>query len=113
MLGRTQDHRRQVLSTVAFKLGGWLVKVIKIKSIFHTMNKFNIDVTRKCLIAECWYPAQSKGAVQEAMQRGTDRSSSDVPGVLNDISTNDSVGWGHCAMGMDWADRVCWAANIG
>jgi V-type H+-transporting ATPase subunit a len=89
VLGRTEEHRRQVLSSVAFKLGAWIVKVTKIKAIFHTMNKFNIDVTRKCLIAECWYPLNSKGEILDALRRGTERSGTDVPAILNDIQSHE------------------------
>jgi V-type H+-transporting ATPase subunit a len=34
----------------------WLVKVRKAKAVFHTLNLLNLDVSQKCLIAECWIP---------------------------------------------------------
>ncbi|EDQ89979.1 uncharacterized protein MONBRDRAFT_18895 [Monosiga brevicollis MX1] len=89
VLHRTAEHRRQVLARSAFKLGAWLVKVTKIKSIYHTMNKFDIDVARNCLVAECWYPAASQGEIKEALRRGAERSATDVPTVLSDIPTHE------------------------
>ena len=56
VLDRTLDHRRRVLNTVAVQLDAWSVKVKKIKAIFHTLNLFNLDVTRKCMVAEIWVP---------------------------------------------------------
>eukprot|EP00056_Hartaetosiga_gracilis_P005753 m.88508 g.88508 ORF g.88508 m.88508 type:complete len:839 (+) comp12269_c0_seq1:132-2648(+) len=89
VLGRTEDHRRQVLQNIAFRLGGWLVHVRKIKAIFHTMNKFNVDATRKCLIAECWYPTAKLAEIQEGLRDGSMRSASDVPSILNDVRTTE------------------------
>ncbi|VDM32934.1 unnamed protein product [Toxocara canis] len=49
----------------------WLTKVRKIKSIYHTLNLFNLDVTQKCLIAECWCPVADLDRIQLALKRGT------------------------------------------
>lgn len=35
------------------------------------MNMFNLDVTQKCLIAECWCPVGDLQIIQEALKRGT------------------------------------------
>ena len=46
-------------------------QVKKIKAIYHTMNMFNLDVTQKCLIAECWCPVADLDQIQAALRRGT------------------------------------------
>ena len=46
-------------------------QVKKIKSIYHTMNMFNLDVTQRCLIAECWCPVEDLDEIQRALTRGT------------------------------------------
>lgn len=61
VLGQTQDHRHRVLVAAAKNLKNWFVKVRKIKAIYHTLNLFNLDVTQKCLIAECWVPLLDTG----------------------------------------------------
>lgn len=73
VLGQTQDHRRRVLVAAAKKLKDWFIKVRKIKAIYHTLNLFNLDVTQKCLIAECWVPLLDTETIQLALRRGTVR----------------------------------------
>lgn len=46
-------------------------QVTKMKAIYHAMNMFNLDVTQRCLIAECWCPVQDLEEIQAALTRGT------------------------------------------
>lgn len=87
VLGQTQDHRHRVLVAAAKNLKNWFVKVRKIKAIYHTLNLFNLDVTQKCLIAECWVPVLDIETIQIALRRGTERSGSSVPPILNRMET--------------------------
>lgn len=87
VLGQTQDHRHRVLVAAAKNLKNWFVKVRKIKAIYHTLNLFNLDVTKKCLIAECWVPELDLETIRLALRRGTDRSGSSVPPILNSMNT--------------------------
>ena len=50
-----------------------VLQVTKIKAIYHTMNQFNLDVTQRCLIAECWCPVEDLDEIQHALIRGTVR----------------------------------------
>ncbi|XP_046419903.1 V-type proton ATPase 116 kDa subunit a1 isoform X2 [Neodiprion fabricii] len=87
VLGQTQDHRHRVLVAAAKNIKNWFVKVRKIKAIYHTLNLFNLDVTQKCLIAECWVPVLDIETIQLALRRGTERSGSSVPPILNRMQT--------------------------
>uniref|UniRef100_A0A336MIE0 V-type proton ATPase subunit a n=2 Tax=Culicoides sonorensis TaxID=179676 RepID=A0A336MIE0_CULSO len=87
VLQQTQDHRHRVLVAAAKNLKNWFVKVRKIKAIYHTLNLFNLDVTQKCLIAECWVPVLDMETIQLALRRGTERSGSSVPPILNRMET--------------------------
>ena len=64
VLGQTNDHRHRVLVAAAKNIKVWFVKVRKIKAIYHTLNMFNLDVTQKCLIAECWIPTLDIESIQ-------------------------------------------------
>ncbi|GMR40010.1 hypothetical protein PMAYCL1PPCAC_10205, partial [Pristionchus mayeri] len=95
VLGQTQDHRHRVLVAAAKNVRMWLTKVRKIKSIYHTLNLFNIDVTQKCLIAECWCPVEALDRIRMALKRGThhpmqEESGSTVPSILNRMDTSES-----------------------
>ncbi|XP_044726479.1 V-type proton ATPase 116 kDa subunit a1 isoform X3 [Chrysoperla carnea] len=87
VLGQTQDHRHRVLVAAAKNIKNWFIKVRKIKAIYHTLNFFNLDVTQKCLIAECWVPLLDLETIQLALRRGTERSGSSVPPILNRMGT--------------------------
>lgn len=52
VLSQTHDHRQRVLVSVAKELPAWIIMVHKMKEIYHTLNLFNMDVTKKCLIGE-------------------------------------------------------------
>lgn len=90
VLGQTNDHRHRVLVAAAKNIKIWFVKIRKIKAIYHTLNLFNLDVTQKCLIAECWVPTADIEAIQLALRRGTERSGSTVAPILNQMTTKES-----------------------
>ncbi|KAK5981047.1 V-type proton ATPase subunit a [Trichostrongylus colubriformis] len=90
VLGQTQDHRHRVLVAASKNVRMWLTKVRKIKSIYHTLNLFNIDVTHKCLIAECWCPVTELERIKMALKRGTEESGSQVPSILNRMDTTEA-----------------------
>lgn len=71
VLSQTQDHRHRVLVSAARNIRAWMMKVWKIKSIYHTLNMFNLDVIQNGLIAECWIPVANLEDVQLALRRGT------------------------------------------
>ncbi|KAJ8918152.1 hypothetical protein NQ315_011609 [Exocentrus adspersus] len=73
VLNQTKDHRQRVLISVAKELQNWSVMVSKMKAIYHTLNFFNMDVTKKCLIGECWVPCSDIPTVQKALADGSVR----------------------------------------
>ncbi|XP_038077579.1 V-type proton ATPase 116 kDa subunit a1-like isoform X2 [Patiria miniata] len=89
VLVQTEDHRQRVLASAASNLWVWFVKVRKLKAIYHTLNLCNVDVTHKCLIAECWCPENELGRIRLALQHGNERSGSTVPSILNIVTTNE------------------------
>ncbi|GFG30107.1 hypothetical protein Cfor_09516 [Coptotermes formosanus] len=87
VLNQTQDHRHRVLVSVVKELQNWMVMVRKMKAIYHTLNMFNLDVTKKCLIAECWVPVGDLAGVRKALADGGTASGSSISSFLNVIDT--------------------------
>ncbi|XP_072176712.1 V-type proton ATPase 116 kDa subunit a 1-like [Diadema setosum] len=90
VLGQTEEHRQRVLVSAARNVRVWFIKVRKLKAIYHTLNLFNLDVTQRCLIAECWCPTSDLDKIQMALRRGTERSGSTVPSILNRMDTQET-----------------------
>ncbi|KAL2100817.1 hypothetical protein ACEWY4_002578 [Coilia grayii] len=90
VLNQTEDHRQRVLQAAAKTVRVWFIKVRKMKAIYHTLNLCNIDVTQKCLIAEIWCPLSDLDSIQFALRRGTEKSGSTVPSILNRMQTKQT-----------------------
>ncbi|XP_060950861.1 V-type proton ATPase 116 kDa subunit a isoform X12 [Limanda limanda] len=90
VLNQTEDHRQRVLQAASKTMRVWFIKVRKMKAIYHTLNLCNIDVTQKCLIAEVWCPVSDLDSIQFALRRGTERSGSTVPSILNRMQTKQT-----------------------
>uniref|UniRef100_A0A3Q3X878 V-type proton ATPase subunit a n=1 Tax=Mola mola TaxID=94237 RepID=A0A3Q3X878_MOLML len=90
VLNQTEDHRQRVLQAAAKTVRVWFIKVRKMKAIYHTLNLCNIDVTQKCLIAEVWCPISDMDSIQFALRRGTEKSGSTVPSILNRMQTKQT-----------------------
>eukprot|EP00824_Muranothrix_gubernata_P004623 TRINITY_DN1589_c0_g1_i2.p1 TRINITY_DN1589_c0_g1~~TRINITY_DN1589_c0_g1_i2.p1 ORF type:complete len:839 (-),score=190.25 TRINITY_DN1589_c0_g1_i2:61-2469(-) len=89
VIERTEEHHEEELRRVAASWNQWRTRVRKEKAIYHTMNMFNYDITKKCLIAEGWCPSVSIDDVQRALRLGTLRSGAQVPTIFNVIHTRD------------------------
>ncbi|XP_076667754.1 V-type ATPase subunit a family protein Vha100-2 isoform X2 [Andrena cerasifolii] len=90
VLNQTQDHRQRVLHNVAKELPNWSIMVRKMKAIYHTMNLFNMDVSKKCLIGECWVPMSDLGVVRDCLNEGSRLCGSSIPSFLNVIYTEEN-----------------------
>lgn len=88
VLNQTKDHRNRLLSATARHIKTWLMKARKIKAIYHILNLFNFDVTRECLVAECWVPTGEQEMVNAALRRGMAVSGSTVQPILNVVHTS-------------------------
>jgi len=89
VLARTRKHRREVLFDVGRHLRQWKEQVTKEKYIYHTMNMFNYDVGRKCLIAEGWCPKTATEKIVNAMRHATDTSGALVPSILSVVKSKE------------------------
>ncbi|VDM53021.1 unnamed protein product [Angiostrongylus costaricensis] len=79
VISKTLDYRRKIIFAASLSLKKWATMLLKLKSIFHILNMFSVDVTQKCLIAECWVPT---------VDLPLDLSGSSVNAVLNEMETH-------------------------
>lgn len=90
VINQTQDQRNRVLVSVAKDLPKWIIMVKKIKAIYHVMNMFNMDVSQKCLIGECWIPTDDMYLVQKSLADGSSSVGSTIPSFMNVIPFNET-----------------------
>jgi vacuolar-type H+-ATPase subunit I/STV1 len=107
VLGTTKEHLRSNLNRVAGQLAGWQVKVTKIKAIYHTMNKFDYDDSRKSLLGQCWCPTEQIGNIREALVEGATRSGTGAQPILTPLETRRCV----FAVAIFATTCTCWCAH--
>jgi len=90
VIDKTDDYRRNKLEQVVESVPFWTTHVQKEKAVYHTLNKFNYDVTHKCLIAEAWAPTAEMDQIREALRRGTAKSGASVQTVVNVVDTRET-----------------------
>jgi V-type H+-transporting ATPase subunit a len=66
------------------------VQVKREKAIYHTLNKLNVDVTRKVLVAEAWCPVSGIGRVRQALQEATQQTSGAIGTVFQPLITYEA-----------------------
>lgn len=83
-------HRNKALSEIGIHLWKWSIRVRKEKAVYDTLNMLNFDVTKKCLVGEGWCPVFAKSQLQEALQRATIDSNSQVGIIFHVMDAVDS-----------------------
>lgn len=89
VLTQTQQHRQRILEAAAKNLNNWFIRVRKMKAIYHMLNLFDLDVTTKCMIGECWCAVNDLDSINLALGRGMLRSGSTIQPILNAKATTD------------------------
>jgi len=84
-----QRHRENVLQGIASSLKTWSIQVKREKSVYHTLNKLSIDVTRKCLVAEAWCPVMARSRIQDALRLAADQASAQVGTIFQPLPTHE------------------------
>ncbi|KAL4295998.1 hypothetical protein GQ457_12G026840 [Hibiscus cannabinus] len=71
-------HQNKALTSIGYHLTQWMSMVRREKAVYDTLNMLNFDVTKKCLVGEGWCPVFAKAKIQDALQRATVDSNSQV-----------------------------------
>lgn len=87
VLYNTNQTIISVISSVAQSVESWTLLIRREKAVYHTMNLFNFDAGRKCLIAEGWCPSTSISEVSYALRAASERSGTMVSSVINEMQT--------------------------
>ncbi|KAJ0777952.1 putative V-type ATPase, V0 complex, 116kDa subunit family [Helianthus annuus] len=83
-------HRNAALHTIGVHLSIWMNMVKREKAVFDTLNMLNFDVTKKCLVGEGWCPIFAKPQIQEALQRATFDSNSQIGIIFHVMDSVES-----------------------
>ncbi|RLN18147.1 V-type proton ATPase subunit a3-like [Panicum miliaceum] len=83
-------HRDSILKSIASDFEQWNHLAKREKAIYHTLNMLSVDVTKKCLVAEGWSPVFASVQIQDALQRATVDSKSQVGSIFQVLNTKES-----------------------
>ncbi|CAL5200304.1 unnamed protein product [Lathyrus oleraceus] len=83
-------HRNKALAYIADHITKWMDLVRREKAVYDTLNMLNFDVTKKCLVGEGWCPMIAKSQMQEALQRATFDSNSQVGIIFHQMDAVES-----------------------
>ncbi|KAI0235382.1 H(+)-transporting V0 sector ATPase subunit a [Massospora cicadina] len=86
-LDNTASAIRAELAHIAQNLTVWATAVKREKAIYHTLNHFNYDHHRRCLIAEGWCATTDLGCVQDALTLCGEHEVSLAP-ILHTVPTH-------------------------
>ncbi|CAM0872297.1 unnamed protein product [Alopecurus aequalis] len=89
-VGMGLAHRDTILNSIASEFEHWNHVTKKEKSIYHTLNMLSVDVTKKCLVGEGWSPVFATSQIQDALQRATLESKSQVGSIFQVLNTKES-----------------------
>ncbi|XP_031118442.1 V-type proton ATPase subunit a2-like [Ipomoea triloba] len=85
-----QAHKENLLKAIAFEFEQWNLLVKKEKSVYHTLNMLNFDVTKKCLVGEGWCPIFATSQIQNALHKAALDCNSQVGAVFQVLHTTES-----------------------
>ncbi|KAE9587940.1 putative V-type ATPase, V0 complex, 116kDa subunit family [Lupinus albus] len=83
-------HRNKALASIGVHVEQWMSMVRREKAVYDTLNMLNFDVTKKCLVGEGWCPIFAKTQIQEALQRASFDSSSEVGIIFHPMDSVES-----------------------
>lgn len=107
ILRQCEEFCTAVLNRAANRVGDWSIQVHKMKSIYHTLNLCNIDVTHRLTIAEMWCPVLDLGHVQHALNKAA------VSKDYSEIHITTKVTWWTCLVSYHVYVSLCMQEHAG
>lgn len=87
ILANNNVARMNELNNVSEQINTWFTVVRKEKATYHTLNLFNYDSNRNCLIAEGWCATNDIPSIQSALHMATEDAGTNVPTILQELRT--------------------------
>ncbi|XP_034375016.1 V-type proton ATPase 116 kDa subunit a 4 [Arvicanthis niloticus] len=87
VITQTESHRQRLLQEAAANWHSWVIKVQKMKAVYHVLNTCNIDVTQQCIIAEIWFPVADTRHIKKALEQGMELSGSPMIPIMTEVET--------------------------
>ncbi|KAB0392534.1 hypothetical protein E2I00_018057, partial [Balaenoptera physalus] len=87
VITQTESHRQRLLQEAAANWHSWVIKVHKVKAIYHVLNMCNIDVTQQCIIAEIWFPVADTVRIRRALEQGVELSGSSMVPIMTAVQS--------------------------
>ncbi|XP_059112539.1 V-type proton ATPase 116 kDa subunit a 4 [Peromyscus eremicus] len=87
VITQTDSHRQRLLQEAATNWHSWVIKVQKMKAVYHVLNMCNIDVTQQCIIAEIWFPVADTRHIKRALEQGMELSGSSMVPIMTEVET--------------------------
>lgn len=75
------------LEVVGEQICVWKAQLARERAVYETLNMFNYDINRRCLIAEGWIIRDNIPAIQHALRDITDSANVSTPLVVHEIQT--------------------------
>ncbi|KAG0679556.1 H(+)-transporting V0 sector ATPase subunit a [Pichia californica] len=88
VLLHTEERLVVELKEIALDIERWKIAFRREISIYETLNLFNYDSTRRCLIGEGWIPIDDLPYINSALKDATDRIDMGLSTIVNVIKTN-------------------------
>ncbi|XP_063837721.1 V-type proton ATPase 116 kDa subunit a 1-like [Ostrinia nubilalis] len=88
VIKKTHYHRCKALRVIARQWHTWMIQVKKAKAIYHNLNLFNLDITKNCLIGQCWVPDTDLRLVQDSLEITSQSVGTTVPSFMSKTETN-------------------------
>ncbi|XP_066906870.1 V-type proton ATPase 116 kDa subunit a 1 [Halyomorpha halys] len=82
VIATTNEHFTRVLKLAASNLKRWLIEAKKMKAIYHTLNKFEVDASESFLVAECWIPLSNMEILNELLVKESKNSGGEIKPII-------------------------------
>ena len=90
VIDQTSQHRLSLLSGAAASLRRNLVKVRKMKSVYHVLNHFSLREGARVMLGEGWIPTADLNNVRSSLLKAGEIAGSATPPTMEKIFTSEA-----------------------